>query len=525
MQGKRAQIIRINGPAAGVVLNMPPNVISPSAWSAAFNVRFKNGRVETSPGWDNFTEQQLTGPVKHLAQFFKFSGIDYAIAITNTKVYYYDTGTSTWTDITGTALTGLISDFINSDTAFDLFIFTNNVDRVRKWDSSGNSSNLLGLDTSADESGTATINVSACKSLNSFSGFMHLVNTLENGDRKSQRWRWSRFGTAEGWDNVSTYGQAGFADITDGPDKLQTVRRLGGDFNVLYKERSIHIAQYVGPPTVWSRRLVVNGVGLLAPGAVADIVNEHVFCADDNFYIFNGLAIKPVGTAIFDQFISELDPQYASLMWAHTNYEEHEVIFAYPTVGHTSPNRAVVLNYLTGAWCFRDMPFTAMGPYRRTNSADSWDSDSDSWDSDITRWDDARYQQNAPQHLGGDVDGYVFDYGLNWSQNGASHNSYVISPAIDLKRPDVIKRFIRIYADLIASGSHNLEISYITTDNPNESLVWANSRSLPCDLSTNPWVTMDIAGRYLFLRFRTNGTNNPWKLTGYGLQYVIRSDN
>jgi len=468
-----------------------------------------------------FSDTPLDGPVKHLSQYFKFDNTDFLIAITNSKAYYYDTVGGSFIDITGAiALTGLTDDFVQSDTAFDIFVFTNNVDRVKKWTGTGNIADLGGLDQAVVTGGT--VDVSAVKGITSFSGFMHVVAPIEDATRKPLRWRWSRFDNAEGWNNVGTYGQAGYADITDGPDKLQTSKRLGGDFLALYKERSIHIAQYVGPPTVWSRRLVVSGIGLIAPGAVTDIINEHIFIGQDNIYIFNGLSIKPVGDAIFDTFISELNPLTQHLIWAHTIYEENEVIFAYPSGGSTTPNRALVINYMTGAWAFRDMPFLTMGPFRRTTSTESWDSDPESWDSDLTRWDDSRFSENAPLHLGGDVNGYVHDYGVGFSQDGLTHSSYVVSPAIHLGRPERIKRFLRILVDLIQTGEHSLEVSYLTTNNPNATLVWSAFKNISCNLEGNPWVTIDVAGRYLFIRFRTNGTDRPWKLTSYGGEYLIR---
>lgn len=505
----------IDSPAAGIIQDMPPHLINPRGWSDGLNVRFFRGRVETSPGWEKFTSQNLSSPVKHLSHYFKINNTDFAIAITNASVWYFDTASDLWVDITGgTPLTGITDDFVMSDTAFDLFIFTNNVDRIKRWNGTGNIANLGGLTTAVITGGTT--DVQTAKGLTSFAGFLHLAATIEDGTRQSQRWRWSRFGNAESWDNTGTYGQAGYADLTDGPDKLQTVKRLGGDFVALYKENSIHIAQYVGPPTVWSRRLVVDGIGLMAPGAVASIINEHIFLANDNFYVFNGISIKPIGDAIFDTFILELNPEKSHLVWAHTIYEKHEVIFGYPSGGSEVPNKAVVLNYKTGAWSFRDMPFLTMGPYRRSDSADSWNSDSEAWDDDDTRWDDASFSANAPQHLAGANDGYIHDYGMGYSQDGSAHNSYVISPGINSGRPDLIKRWLRIYADLIASGPHNLEISYSAVNSPNATLTWSSALNLLCDLSQDGWVPIDTAGRYIYLRFRTNGTNDPFKLTGYG---------
>lgn len=514
---------RVVGPDQGIFLATPKDAIPARGWSDLYNVRCDSGVIRTSPGWTRFGDTSLDGPIKRLDQLFLLDGTDHLIAITNAKVWRWDIATEAWIDITGaTPLTGAIDDLVDSDTAFDLFVFTDNFSRVRKWTGTGNQAVLGGLTSCEDGLGTGTIDCQAAKSLTSFAGFLHLANTIENGDRKAQRWRWSRFENAEGWDNIATYGQAGFADLTDGPDKLQKVKRLGGDFLALYKEKSIHIAQYVGPPTVWARRLAAPGVGLLSPGAVADLGSEHVFVGTENIYLFNGLSLKPIGHQVFNTFINELNPSAVHMMWSHVIHEENEIIFAYPSGGNTTPNKAMVYNYFNDSWTFRDMPFITMGYYRRTDSVDPWDDDTDTWDSDTSRWDDTHYSENAPLHLGGNEDGDVFSYGDGYDQNGADHTSFAISPALDASKPELIKRLFKILVDLEDTGTHNLEIWYTFVNNKNAALTWSRRRLLPCDLSTKPYVTMDAAGRWLFIRFRTSGVNKPWALSAYGAEFILR---
>lgn len=517
---QRAITQKIQAPDLGIITSIPPDAINPRAWSGGLNVRFKDGYVETSPGWEKFTSQDIGSPIAAIEQFFLLDGVNYVVLVATDGVWYYDTGSDTWLDITGDVLTAVIDDYISSDTWPDTFIFTNNKDRVQKWLGTGVCASLAGLDTAEGASGT--VDVDAAKSVCVFSSFVHLANTREDATRFPQRWRWSRFNNAEGWSNVGTYGQAGYADLTDGPDHLMVTRRLGNDYMALYKEHSIHIGQYVGPPTIWARRLVVSNIGLRAPGAVADLGDEHIFLGDDNFYVFNGLAVKPIGQAIFNTFIDELDPDKVEMVKAYVIDEDNEVWFIYPTSGNDTPNRMVVYNYISSAWSFRDAPFTCIGRYRESLNK-AWNGMPLTWEDHPERWDSRLWTANNPIILAGGNDGFVQQIGAGvYGQDGSNHESYVITKALDMSRPDILKRWLRIFLDMVKQSSYNLEISFATLNSVHDTPTFGAAVNYDMALSGKPYKDIDQSGRWLFVKFRTNHTTRPWKLSGYGFEYIER---
>lgn len=517
----RAVIGKIKSPDKGIFLNLAKDAIDSRGWSNGLNVMFKDGYVKTSPGWTKYTSQLIPYPITCGDQFFMLDGTNFMILVTTTKVYWFDTGSSTWTDITGTDLTAVVSDFVSTDTWPDLFLFTNNKDRVRKWTGSGNVASLLGLDTADDGSG-GTVDVSTAKSLSVFSGFVHVFGPVEDGVRLPQRWRWSKFNNAEGWNNTGTYGQAGYADITDGSDHIMCGRRLGNDYMAIYKEHSIHIGQYVGPPVVFARRLVIANIGLRAPGAVADLGDEHIFFGDDNFYVFNGLSIKPIGDAIFNQFIDELNPAKVDLVKAFVVEEENEVWFIYPTSGNDTPNKMACYNYNNGAWSFRDAPFTCLFRFRESLNK-TWDAMVGTWESHPERWDSRIWSSNNPIILAGQNAGYVQKIGAGvYAQDGSDHDSYVISKAFDMDRPDVIKRFLRCFIDAVKMNAYDMDVSFAVLNHVHDTPSFGAPVTFDMALSGQPWVNMDTAGRFLMIKFRTNGTAVPWQLSGYGLEFLTR---
>lgn len=519
---QRSSVDKTIAPDVGIVTNVAKDAIPPRGWSGGLNCQFRDGYARTSPGWEKFTQDSFGVPVAGGEQFFLLDGTSYLIAVTTTGIFYLDTTPEEpqWVDISGTALTGLIEDYVSIDTWPNQFIITNNKDRIRKWEASGNTSNLGGLTTADGVSGT--VDVSAAKSLVTFAGFVHLLNTVEDAERLPQRWRWSAFNDSETWDNTGTYGQAGYADITDGPDVGMAIKRLGNDYVAIYKEHSIHIAQYVGPPTVFARRLVISNVGLRATGAVADLGDEHIFLGDDNFYVFNGLAIKAIGTPIFQTFLDELNPEKASLVKAYVIDEENEVWFIYPTSGSDTPNKMVCYNYINGAWSFRDAPFTCLFKWRESVNT-SWDAMVGTWEDHPEQWDSRIWTANNPVILAGQNDGYVQKIGQDiWGQDGSNHDSYVITPALDAGRPDIIKRWLRIFIDAVKVNNYDLEVSFAGVNHLHDDQTFGTARNFDMGLGDKPWVDIDTSCRWLFIKFRTNHTERPWQISGYGTERVER---
>lgn len=523
----RALTVKINAPAGGIIQNQPHDMIDPRAWVDGLNIRFTNGGVQTSPGWAKYIEDgvaaDLASPVRAISQLTKYDLTNFLVVVTNNKAWLYDDTNDEFDDISGAfSFTTDADNHVETETAFETLMITNDRDRIQKYTGSGNIADLGGLNTSVDETGAGTVDVEAARSIGAFSGFIHIVNTTEDGSRFAQRWRWSAFRDIEKWNNTGTYGQAGFEDVTDGQDTLQCFRRLGGDYGVLYKDKSVHLAQYVGPPTVWARRVVSTTVGLLAPGAVADIGTIHVFVGNDNIYAFNGSTMKPIGDPIWDFFINNLNPNCRHKVYAYPIFDENEVVICYPHGDSEECNRALVYNWLDGTWAPREMPFLAMGSYFAIDTGDSWDESDGTWDEDTQQWNFSSTSLNQAIILAGSETGEIYRYGTGWNQDGAEHDSWVKSKAFDMNRPDIVKRLVRLFLDMAVTGVHYANIYYAATDNKNAPVTFVQFLPIKCDATGHPWVNPDISGRYIRFMIRTTGIEHPWRCNGYGAEYLER---
>ena len=524
----------VMAPAEGVNMTLPANLIKDQAWMDGNNVRFGAGYVSKIDGWEKFVSQQLVGTICAIDNYYKYNGDQYLMVITTTKVYYYNDQTKLFVDITGgTPLTGQVKIPVLTENAQNYFIFTNGVDPVKYWQgpSSGNIANLPGLTDVVPWLSGGTTAVVKAKSLLYAKNFLLLFGTTETNGSSTvdypQRLRWSSLGDITTWKNTNQTLQdlqAGWADLSDGVDWAQCLGVLG-DYVVAYKERSIQVLSYVGGDEIWDKWPAIKGVGLLAPKAVLDLGDKHIFVGPANLYSFDLRDTTPVGDPIFKQFFEILDP--ASTMLMDSYYFEEIPEGGFNFVSTTSPDgmpdKVLSYNCNTGAWAWRDMPMACFGYYNLVDNP-IWSMQDYSWTDDqaSSPWSTSKKLANAPINISGDANGYIYQFGGD-SKDGANLSSFVQTKLFDFGNPVLVKQVTRLQLMISHEGTGCVLPVYVgVADNVEDDIVWSEAYNMSLDNATPPWIDLDVTGRYFTFKFGTTLANQPWKLTGYIISYQLR---
>lgn len=253
----------------------------------------------------------------------------------------------------------------------------------------------------------------------SVKGFVFVGNTKEAtyGD-SPDRWWCSAYLNATDWvPSVATQCTTG--RLVDSPGAITAVKPLG-DTVVIYKDRSLYVGYYVGPPSVWQMRLVSNTIGCTSQDAVVDIGNAHVFVGFDDIYLFDGVRVTPIGNGMREWFFADLANGYRDRMRGMHDRFRALVYFFYPTAATQGPlDGGIVYNYKSGKWSLAAKAIEAPIEYVTTGGY-SWET-AYTWDSlpiiDKT-WDDwpnvaydSKYWENVreiPAHIGTDHKLYVY---------------------------------------------------------------------------------------------------------------------
>lgn len=179
-------------------------------------------------------------------------------------------------------------------------------------------------------------------------------------------------------DGTNTYGDgwycSGLADYTHWTNSIASQSASGRllatpgkitalvpvrDGIVAFKEDSIYIGEYVGPPVVWSWRLISDHIGCSAPNGVAVVNGVLYFIHRTGPYKFDGSYPQAIGQAVNQHIANTLADQSKYALFQAGLSEYANVIFWYmrdPTNDATTPI-AWAYNYVTGKWGYITHPW------------------------------------------------------------------------------------------------------------------------------------------------------------------------
>lgn len=301
---------------------------------------------------------------------FTRAGTKYNVRIGLTTVEHFTGGT--WTDITGSALTGTTSDVI--DVAIPLLggkrilCITNNVDNIRKWTATGNT---------ADLGGTPPV----CKYIKEYKTYLVCAN-IGGGTDITQRVQWSDTADPETWGS----GNAGSVDLVEDGEDISGMAHFG-DYICIHKKSSIYLGHLVNTTDIFRFDRKNTGAGTIANATIVDIpTGVQMFLAGDGLRSFNGITTKLVDSKVNDEIRTGLNTEFAHKSWAVLVQEEDEVWFGLPIGSQETGDTIYKYNYKNGV-IYKDVRSNITAAWRATQSNSlSWNNTSGTWNSSSTRW-------------------------------------------------------------------------------------------------------------------------------------------
>ncbi len=260
-----------------------------------------------------------------------------------TKLYKL-TGT-TYNDVSLSAYTTSADDFWSFVRWKNKVLATNFTDNIQSW-TLGSSVAFANLTTAVKARHIAAIR-----------DFVMVGNTNDASDGNvPNRVRWSAFDDETDW-TVAAATQADYQDLNGNGGWVQAI--IGGqEQGVIFQERAIWMAHYVGTPVVFQFNQVEDARGLFAPRAVVAVGNMIFYLSDDGFYRFQGGASVPIGNNKVDKtFFDELDTGYTFRICAAADPVNKIVAWAYPTSNAIGGNPDKILFYDWGndRWSYAEV--------------------------------------------------------------------------------------------------------------------------------------------------------------------------
>jgi hypothetical protein len=390
-----------------------------------------------------------------------------------TRIYTVD-GVGALTQVKSGMTTG-----INDKVRFTQFgktvITTNNADVLQAW-TLGTSTSFANLSASAPKAKFITV----------VRDFVVCANTFESSAQQQYRVRWSAINDETDWtENVNT--QSDYQDIPDGG---QIVGIRGGEFGLVFLERSISRMTYVGTPFIFQFDNISRNKGCMVAGSIAQYQGITFFLSDDGFYMCDGQTIQAIGSEKVDRFFIDdaSESDYGS-MSAAVDPIRKLVIWNYVD---TSGNRKLIIyNFSTKKWTYADAGTDYLSEASTASvTLEQLDSISGSIDA-LTTSLDSRLYVGGKYFLGGTLSTKVYTY------TGQPLTGIISTGDIDLGGPSVVT----LARPLVDNGSATIAVA--SRKLLSEQVVYGTATSA----DTENRVSLRSSGRYHRLQLVPTGAD------------------
>jgi len=165
---------------------------------------------------------------------------------------------------------------------------------------------------------------------------------------KQNRVQWSALNDETSWTPSATT-QADYQDIPDGGS---VVGVTGGEFGLVFLDRSIHRMSYVGSPIVFQFDNISRNLGCYEANSIIQYQGVSFFLSDDGFYSCDGQNIVSIGGEKVDRyFFNDVDESYLYNMSVAVDPFKKLIVWAYPDKwSGGSANKLIIYNFQTKKW-------------------------------------------------------------------------------------------------------------------------------------------------------------------------------
>ena len=253
-------------------------------------------------------------------------------------------------------------------------------------------------------------NFANAKEIIEFWNHFFLIN-YNNGSTYVRSLAYSGLGNADAFTIVGSGSQT----LTDTIGKLLRAKKLGSDL-ILYSEKSITTARYLGQTVLFTFPTLVYETGLFAEKGIWDSVNAHYFLGtDQKIYAYaGGQQLIPIGAPIEDSFFSELDASKKSAICLGLDPSKHKLYFNFAGASNDYAQQAYVYNFKAEKRSWEYHIFAdSIRDFSIFTSQTGWYADgpelAGTYADDLVFYADASMTQNSfPQPIFLSHDGYIY---------------------------------------------------------------------------------------------------------------------
>ncbi len=511
-------LVRIpNAGAVGVNRDLSQHELPINAWSDAQNIRFLDGYAHQFLGHGQVYGTPSIVPYHVLpitiagARYWIYAGLAKIYAVTITG------GNAVHTNLTRQTI-GVDVDYAGASNAWTSTVLGgipilnpgNASDPPQQWDAN-TATNFQAL--------TNWPASTYCKVMRSYKGALIALNVTKSSTNYPYMVKWSNTAVPgavpTSWDQTDATVDAGETDLAEGTDIIIDGLQLRDSF-MIYKENSIWRMDYVGGPYVYRFQKVLGLSGALNRNCIVEIDGFHVVLTGDDVIVHDG----QTATSVLDKvtrrnLFQDFDVDYTGNAFVFKNPFLNEVFICYTSIGATSPNKAVVWNYVDKTVSARSLPNLNHANYGQVSNDlnGTWASDSDPWNSDLTAWNGPDFTPNTARVLMASNDTKLFLLDASASFDGVIPSAYIERRGLSFDAPENIKLVCGVRSRIVGNTGDTVIVSIAGTDDPWTVPVYTDmTHTIGSTIQDDCFVS----GRYISVKYST-GTAYNWRLDSFDI--------
>lgn len=494
--------------SVGVIQDLPPQELPPSALTDALNMRMRDGAAERIAGDRQIFDAPTVTP--YGLMLYRTAADLFLVHLGLAKVFV--DSSSGRTEITGTsAPSGAASDRWTGGVLNGVLIVNNGKDKPQYW--GGNVANDLATLTNWNTNWT-------CKVMRPFRNYLVALDVTKSSTRYPHMVKWSSAadpGTVPAsWDETDPSNDAGEVDLAETTDAMVDALPLG-DALIIYKASSMYAMTYIGGQFIFSFRRLPGESGMLAPNCGAIVPGGHVVLTAGDVVLFDGQQAKSILSGKMRKWLfSNLDSNYYGRAFVVSNPQLNEVWVCFPTTGSDVCTKALIWNWRDGTLTVRDLDratCATSGPFSYTIS-NPWSTSAYNWDTDPTVWDVSDIPLSQASLLLGTSEPKLLVADLTTTFHGTDYQATMERTGLTFDNPDQVKLLRSVVPRIDGVSGQTIYIQAGGALDAEGSYSWGTP--VAYTIGTTRQASVMASGRFLAVRvYSTAGYN--WRIRSMDL--------
>ena len=364
-----------------------------------------------------------------------------------------------------------------------------------------------------------------CNAMRQHKGFLFALGMTDTGGSEVL---WSDSAEAGTFPQHWTAGasnDAGSTNLAPYFTRVLDGATMGDEF-ILYKEKSIWAAQFVGGQYIFSFREVSNALGLAWPNALCHGPNgEHLFVTNaGDIMVSSGGRIASVleGRGIRD-FQEAYQENRGTPMCCATYPEEQIAYVVYAPSGSSLATRALLFDWTSGDIGYREMPNTycllfsgasSVDPTGRWNDASSI---TEAWSAGTEQWNTTLDFRSSFDLLSGGESGVISHTSMDADDFLSGEVTATLTKKGIALSDDGRRGLIRrIWPKVTGTDGDALSFTLLSQETADGPVV--RSATQTYYIGQNRHIDVMLAGRFLGIEVKSVG-GSPWRMGTVDIEY------